>query len=709
MKRLIRLISEFSSTLRSHNTHRVQQISQRVGEGFHGPAEAASSLVNGVSVMGSLGTESVAVKRDALTAIQKSQTYVLKRQAPEGFWTDDLEADTSLTSEYLMFRRFLGKVDPVKEKKAVRYLIDSQLPEGGWNIYHDGPSNISSSVKAYFALKLSGISSHESFMRKARENILERGGVMSANVFTKIGLALFGQFNWRGIPLMPPELILLPRWFYFNLYEVSYWSRAVIVPLLIIYDKKPLCVISKDAGIDELYTVPKEQLSYRFQKDQKWFTWKNFFITVDEILKRYDRYHLGSLRRRALKEAEDWLVEHIRGEGGLGGIYPAMANSVIALRCLGYAEDHPLVLKGIREIEALEVKGEDSLYLQPCHSPIWDTCLTMNALLDVGLPRNHPALINAAHWLISKQTTREGDWKVKVPHAEPGGWYFQFENEFYPDNDDTAVVLMALAKVTLPDELSKRKAILRGLKWLLAMQCKDGGWGAFDMENKKVIFNQIPFADHGALLDPSTCDLAGRVLEALGVLGYDASFPPAAAAIKFIRRNQEPEGCWYGRWGVNFVYGTWSVLAGLALIGEDLGQEYVRRAVEWLKSRQNPDGGWGESCASYKDRRLAGVGRSTPSQTAWALMGLLRAGRVKDPAVRRGIDYLLMTQNENGTWDEQEFTGTGFPGVFYLRYHMYSKYFPLWALSLYQTLRSKSCTISDDVRMINRLNGYYKI
>ncbi len=709
MKRLVRLISDLSSTLRAHNAHMMPQTSQRIGEGFSSPAQVASSLAHGLAVIGESGMESVAVKRDIVEAIQKSQTYMLNCQAPEGFWVDDLEADTSLTSEYLMLRHFLGKVDPVKEKKAVRYLIDSQLPDGGWNIYYGGPSNISSSIKAYFALKLSGRSSHESFMRKARENILERGGVVNANVFTKIGLALFGQFDWKGIPLMPPELILLPRWFYFNLYEVSYWSRAVIVPLLIIYDRKPLCVISKDAGIDELYTVPKEQLSYRFQKDRNWFTWKNFFITVDEILKRYDHYHLVSLRRRALKEAGNWLVKHIRGEGGLGAIYPAMANSVIALRCLGYEEDHPLVLKGIREIEALEVKSEDSLYLQPCHSPIWDTCLAMNALLDVGLVRNHPALVSAAQWLISKQTTGDGDWKVKVPRAEPGGWYFQFENELYPDNDDTAVVLLALAKVTLPDEQSKRKAILRGLKWLLAMQCKDGGWGAFDVENKKVIFNQIPFADHGALLDPSTCDLAGRVLEALGALGYDPFFPPAAAAIRFIRRNQEPEGCWYGRWGVNYVYGTWSVLAGLYSIGEDMGQSYVQRAIEWFKSRQNPDGGWGESCASYKDRSLAGVGNSTPSQTAWALMGLLRAGCVKDPVVRRGIDYLLMTQNEDGTWDEQEFTGTGFPGVFYLRYHMYAKYFPLWALSLYQTLRSKSRTLSDDVRMINRLNGYYKI
>ena len=696
MKRLVQFITDLSGSLLS------QPFSERAAQISGGRAKVGSSG-------GGSGEEQVMAKRDVVEAIQKSQSYLLDHQAPDGFWVDELEADTSLTSEYLMLRHFLGKVDPIREKRAVRYLIDSQLPDGGWNIYHDGPSNISTSIKAYFALKLSGISLHEPFMQRARENILERGGVVNANVFTKIGLALFGQYNWQGIPFMPPELILLPRWFYFNLYEVSYWSRAVIVPLLIIYDKKPLCVISKDAGISELYTEPMEQLSHRFRKDQRWFTWKNFFITVDEVFKHYDRHHLGFLRRRALRSAQDWLLNHIRGEGGLGAIYPAMANSVIALRCLGYEEDHPLVLKAFREIESLEVKDEHSLHLQPCHSPIWDTCLTINVLLESGLPRNHPALVNAARWLISKQVSKEGDWKVKVPHAEPGGWYFQFENEFYPDNDDTAVVLLALAKVSVREEQSKCREMIRGLKWLLAMQCKDGGWGAFDVKNNKVIFNQIPFADHGALLDPSTCDLAGRVLEALGVMGYDTSFPPAAAAIRFIRRNQEPEGCWYGRWGVNYLYGTWSVLAGLSSIGEDMEQTYVRRAVEWLKRRQNPDGGWGESCSSYTDSRLAGIGKSTASQTAWALMGLLRAGRVQDPAVHRGIDYLLRSQKADGTWEEREFTGTGFPGVFYLRYHMYCKYFPLWALSLYQALRSKGRTLSHDVSLINRLNGYYKI
>lgn len=705
MRRWVRFIVDLSSSLG------LQSFSGELEREPQDQSESGNLLTHGISHPEKTEVQVRPSTNDIPQAIQRTQDYLLNVQFPEGYWVDELEADTSLTSEYMMLRHFLGKVDPVKEKKAIRYLIDSQLPDGGWSIYYGGPSNISSSIKAYFALKLAGISAHEPFMRRARENVLDRGGVVNANVFTKIGLALFGQYDWRGIPLMPPELILLPNWFYFNLYEVSYWSRTVIVPLLIIYDRKPLCVVSKNAGIDELYRVPKERLSYRFQKDSRWLSWRNFFLTVDQLLRIYDRCAVRTLRQRAIEKAKNWMLDHMRGDGGLGAIYPAMANSVIALRCLGYPDDHPLVLKALREIEALEVQKEDSMYLQPCHSPIWDTCLTINVLLDSGLPRNHPALMSAAQWLLSKEVTRDGDWKVKVPRGETGGWYFQFENEFYPDNDDTAVALMALAKVALPNEQeqAKRKAIMRGLRWLLAMQCKDGGWGAFDANNHKMIFNQIPFADHGALLDPSTCDLAGRVLEVLGILGYDPSFPPAADALRFIRRNQEPEGCWYGRWGVNYIYGTWSVLAGLYSIGEDMSQPYVLRAVSWLKARQNPDGGWGESCASYMDRRLIGVGKSTASQTAWALMGLMKAGREKDPEVQRGIDFLLMSQNPDGTWDEPEFTGTGFPRVFYLRYHMYSKYFPLWALTLYQSLRSMGRTLSDDVRTINRLNGYYRI
>ncbi len=653
------------------------------------------------------------VQTDQLTdlsiAIHRATSFVLGMQEPEhGYWVDELEADSTLTSEYVMLRHFLGKVDQQKQAKAVRYLLDQQLPDGGWPIYYGGPSEISASIKAYFALKLAGVSPDESFMKKARENILAKGGVIQANVFTKIALALFGQFDWRGIPTMPAEIIFLPRWFYFNLYEVSYWSRAVIVPLLIIFAVRPLCRVPRELGVEELYVEPKDQIKEYFKRDPQWFTWKNFFLKIDKILKVYDRIVPLTVRTRSIKKAADWMVTHMRGEGGLGAIYPAMANSTIALTCLGYGPDHSALTKALREIEQLEIEDEASLHLQPCHSPIWDTCLTVNTLIEAGLSEDHPLLVKASHWMLSQQVEREGDWKVKAPLAETGGWYFQFENEFYPDVDDTAVVLTALAKVRLADEEAKRREMILGFRWLLALQSCDGGWGAYDRDNRRLIFNNIPFADHGALLDPSTCDLAGRCLETMGFLGYDKTYPPAVSAIRFIKKNQGAEGCWYGRWGVNYIYGTWSVLAGLRSIGEDLEQDYIQRAVDWIKKVQNLDGGWGESCHSYADPKTKGQGKSTSSQTAWALMALLNANVLEDPTVNRGIKFLLKTQKRDGSWEEKEFTGTGFPRFFYLRYHMYRKYFPLWALSMYRSMKQIGQTQADLIRLKNRQSQYYR-
>jgi len=646
---------------------------------------------------------------DLSVAIHRASNFILGMQEPEqGYWADELEADSTLTSECIMLRYFLGKVDRQKQAKAIRYLRDTQLPDGGWAIYHGGPSEISASIKAYFALKLAGVSPQEPFLEKARKNILAKGGVIRANVFTKIALALFGQFDWRGIPTMPTELIFLPRWFYFNLYEVSYWSRAVIAPLLIIFAVKPLCRIPSELGIEELYLEPRDQVKEYFKKDPRWLTWKNFFLAVDRVLKVYDRIVPFAVRRHAIQKAADWVVTHMRGEGGLGAIYPAMANSTIALTCLGYATDHPAVSRAFRQIEQLEIEDEASLHLQPCVSPIWDTCLTLNALIEAGLPENHQLLVRGSHWLLSKQVKTEGDWKVKAPDGEPGGWYFQFENEFYPDVDDTAVVLMALSKIRLPDEETKRKEMIRGFRWVLALQSHDGGWGAFDRNNCRHVLNNIPFADHGALLDPSTCDVTGRCLEAMGFLGYDQSYPPAASAIRFIKENQEAEGCWYGRWGVNYIYGTWSVLAGLRAIGEGPKQPYIQRAVHWIKKVQNPDGGWGESCQSYTDPKTKGQGKSTASQTAWALMALCNANLLEDPSVDRGIEFLLSTQKRDGSWEEKEFTGTGFPRVFYLRYHMYCKYFPLWALSMYRSMKQDGQSRADQICLKNRQSQYYR-
>ncbi|ALA57155.1 squalene--hopene cyclase [Nitrospira moscoviensis] len=653
-------------------------------------------------------------------AIRRSQSWFLARQHPEGHWVAELEADTTLTSEYLMLRRFLDCVDPERERKAVQYLKAMQLPDGGWPIYYGGPAEISASVKAYFALKLSGVSADEPCMVRAKDRILAMGGVVQANVFTKIALALFDQYDWEGIPHMPVELMLLPKKFYFSIYAISYWSRAVLIPLLIVFAHQPVCRIPREQGIEELYPIPRQEIRYwrfpPFNKDQNWFTAHNFFVALDALLKIYDRMPLTILREKALHKAATWMLERLKGAGGLGAIYPAMANSIVALRCLGYDMDDPLIVKALREIEELEVYDSASvdgqrvptLHLQPCFSPIWDTALLINALVEGGMPADHPALLKAGSYLMSRQTKTVGDWKISSPNAEPGGWYFQFENEFYPDVDDSAVVLMALSKLRMPEPALHREALQRGMQWVVAMQGSDGGWGAYDKDNNRIVFNYIPFADHKALLDPSTSDLTGRCLEMLAALGYDKSHPAVKPALAFLKREQEADGSWYGRWGVNYIYGTWSVLAGLRAIGEDLSAPYIRRAVTWLESKQNPDGGWGESCLSYADEAYSGKGESAPSQTAWALMALMSAGVTDSFCVARGVQYLLRHQLKDGSWEEVRHTGTGFPRVFYLRYHWYCQYFPLWALAMYRNLRSRGKMRADEVRQHVQGAGSYR-
>lgn len=645
-------------------------------------------------------------------AIKRSQSWFFTRQHAEGYWVAELEADTTLTSEYVMLRRFLGRVDLERELMAVRYLKSMQLPDGGWPIYYGGPSEISASVKAYFALKLSGVSADELFMVRAKERILAMGGVLQANVFTKITLALFDQYDWEGVPHMPVEIMLLPKKFYFSIYAISYWSRAVLIPLLIVFAHRPVCRISHEQGINELYPIPREEVRYwkypPFNKDQAWFTPHNFFVALDFMLKLYDRMPMRALREKALHKAASWMVDHLKGSGGLGAIYPAMANSIMALKCLGYKADDPLVVKALREIEELEVydsvmvNGESvpTLHLQPCFSPVWDTALLTNALIEAGVPHDHPALQKAGLYLMSRQTKTIGDWIISSPNAQPGGWYFQFENELYPDVDDSAVVIMALSKLKIPGRDGELdESMRRGMQWVLAMQGSDGGWGAYDKDNNRVVFNYIPFADHKALLDPSTADLAGRCLEMLGALGYDQTHPAAGPALAFLKKEQEENGSWYGRWGVNYIYGTWSVLAGLRAIGEDLSAPYIRRAVSWLESKQNSDGGWGESCLSYcDDGDYHGRGESTPSQTAWALMGLMSAGAIDSFSVARGVQYLLRQQTKDGSWQEIAHTGTGFPRVFYLRYHWYCQYFPLWALAMYRNVRARGKTRADELR-----------
>ncbi|MBI4641190.1 MAG: squalene--hopene cyclase [Candidatus Tectomicrobia bacterium] len=619
-------------------------------------------------------------------AIQRSQEYLLGEQYEEGYWNGELESNATITAEYIMFSRYMGRIDQAREEKAVTHIFELQLPDGGWGIYYGAPSDINTTTEAYFALKLAGIPEDDPRMEKARKLILSMGGLSKTRVFTKIFLALFGQHNWQDIPSMPVEFILIPRFLYLNIYELSSWSRSVIVPLLIIFAKKLICELPPWASIQELYAESQGERDLSRLRAERFLSWKNFFLVVDTLLKLYERAPIKPLRRLAIETAEQWILERQDEEGSWGGIMPAMMNSLIALKCLGYPNDHPRIVKGISAIERFGIETASTYRLQPCVSPIWDTALAMIALLDSGISPSSAPVTRAARWLISKQTQNVGDWGVKNRKGKPGGWYFEFENEYYPDNDDSAVVLRALKRVALREEKVKGEACYKGLEWVLSMQCRDGGWGSFDVNNNKAIMNEIPFADLRSLLDPSTPDLTGRVLEALGAFEYGKEFKAAKRGVKFLKKHQEPEGSWYGRWGVNYIYGTSIALCGLKAIGEDLKQEYVQKAIRWLEACQNKDGGWGETCKTYDDRSFMGKGKSTASQTGWALMGLLAAGRAESPVVRRGIEYLLDHQNNDGTWNENEFTGTGFPRHFYLKYHMYRNYFPLMALSQYRSV-----------------------
>ena len=634
-------------------------------------------------------TSPTAVRSEVDHAISRARDVLLATQAPDGHWVGEAEANSTITSEYLLLCHLLDRVDREREAKMVRYLRERQLADGGYSLYDGGSANLSATIKAYFAMKVAGVSVDDPAMAAARALILERGGPVQADVFTKILLALFGEYDWRGAPSMPVEIMLLPRWSFFNLLEVSYWSRTVIVPLLILMDSKPVMRLPESCRLDELWPVPREHASLRFPRiprpfSPKRFIWKNLFIGVDDALKGWERLGPRPFRGRAIEAALRWLEERLAVPGGLGGIFPAMTNAVLALRTLGYPEDHPLIRGQIKEIENLGVETTDSLHYAPCVSPVWDTSLAANALIESGLAPDHPQLVRAGEWMMDKQITVPGDWQVKRPDVPPGGWPFQYHNDFYPDLDDSAMVMMALAKIQGLDPERKARCMERGLAWFVGMQGSDGGWASFDADNSRLVFNNIPFADHGALLDPSTEDLTGRGLELLGTLGHGPDHPAAQRALGFIRKTQHETGAWYGRWGVNYIYGTWSVLRGLGAIGEDCSADYVQRAIAWIEQRQNDDGGWGETLASYEDETLAGRGESIPSQTAWALLGLFAAGRTEGKAVEQGIRYLIDTQTADGSWEDPLWNGTGFPRVFYLKYHLYAKYFPLWALGVYR-------------------------
>jgi squalene-hopene/tetraprenyl-beta-curcumene cyclase len=654
----------------------------------HAP-EASAAAATRQAYPAPAGADEFLAKLDH--AIASSHAYFRREQHEQGYWHRPLEANATMDAEYVFFMHFMGRVDARRQERVVAHLLATQLEDGSWALYPGAPGHQSNTIEAYFALKLAGLPASHPALARARAFVLAHGGLATAGVFTRTFLAYFGQFPWDGVPAMPVELVLLPTWFPINIYEMSSWARGTVVPLTVLMALRPSVAIPSERGVDELWVRPPAPADYAFPADDQLVTWRNFFLALDRVLKVIGRSPVKPLRKRALAAAATWILEHQDANGGWGGIQPAMVNSVMALRALGYADDHRAVAKGIQGIEDFMIEEGDQLFYQPCVSPTWDTALAAKALLDSGMAPGDPALQQAAEWLLDNQIFRPGDWQIKKPDLEPGGWAFEFANDWYPDTDDTAVILMVLERITMADTRRQRRAIRRGLNWTLGMQSRSGGWGAFDVDNERQIFNRIPFADMEAMLDEPTADLTGRHLELMGAFGYDLEMRRARRALDFVRRTQEVDGSWWGRWGVNYIYGTWSVLAGLRGIGESLEQPYVRRAVQWLKDHQNEDGGWGETCDSYADPSLAGRGPSTPSQTAWALLGLMAGEDAMSPELIRGISHLAMTQGRDGTWNEEQFTGTGFPRHFYLRYYMYRNYFPLMALGAF---RARAATLT---------------
>jgi squalene-hopene/tetraprenyl-beta-curcumene cyclase len=649
-----------------------------------GPSDPAARLAQGrgaASARAGRIEKGIAAARDALLALQH----------PDGYWLFELEADATIPAEYILLVHYLGETpDLALEAKIVAYLKRIQGKHGGWPLFHEGRLDVSASVKAYFAMKMAGEPVDAPHMKRAREAILAHGGANKSNVFTRAMLALFGVLDWKAVPMMPVEIMLLPKWFPFHLSKVSYWARTVIVPLLVLQSLRPRARNPKGVTIDELFAGSPRDVGATPRAGHQSRGWFSFFSGVDAILRATHTLFPKRSRKAAIDAAVAFVDERLNGEDGLGAIFPAMANSVMMYDVLGYPADHPNRAIARRSIDKLLVVGEDEAYCQPCLSPVWDTALTAHALLETG---DAPAIAQATRgldWLVPLQILEtRGDWISRRPDVRPGGWAFQFANPHYPDVDDTAVVAMAMDRAQrLNGDHRYDDAIDRGCEWVIGMQSGNGGWGAFEPENTHLYLNNIPFSDHGALLDPPTVDVSARCLSMLAQLPHQPERQESAAhARQYLLDDQEDDGSWYGRWGLNYVYGTWSALCGLRAGGLEPGTPALRRGAEWLLSIQNPDGGWGEDGESYKlDYRGYEAAPSTASQTAWALLGLMAAGYERDPALARGIQYLLDTQNDEGLWDEALFTATGFPRVFYLRYHGYRKFFPLWALARYRNL-----------------------
>ena len=622
-------------------------------------------------------------------AIARAQENLLRQQKPDGHWCGELIVDSTLCSDYILFMHWCGEVDAQLQRRCVRHILRRQLPDGGWNIYHGGPSEINASVKAYFALKLAGCSVDAPFMQEARANIIRRGGIPQMNTFSKLYLALLGQFPWKYLPAIPVEMVLLPRWAPFHIYKMSSWSRAMLIPLAIISHFKPTRVLPGEKQLHELYPLGTEQSDLRLPRSEPFWTWRNFFLRLDDVFKFLSPLRIRPLRRRALEEAERWMLERIgKGSDGLAAVFPAMLNSLIALRALGYSKTNPVYAKAEQDFAGLFVDDPEDFRIQPCLSPIWDTAINIISLAESGVAPDDPNLQKASEWLVNKEVRIRGDWSVNNSYPQASGWAFEYNNVYYPDTDDTAMVLMALRLVRSKDPQALNETFRRALDWQLSFQCRDGGWAAFDKNVTTPWLEDMPFADHNAILDPTCSDLTARTLELLGYIGFDPKTRSVRDAIQYLIDTQDEDGSWYGRWGVNYIYGTWQVLRGLRAIGQDMTQDWILRGRDWLESCQNNDGGWGETCGTYDNPSTKGIGESTASQTAWAIMGICACGDLDRPSIQRGLRYLLSSQKPDGSWDEEQITGTGFPRVFYLKYDMYRQNFPLLALATYVNYRS---------------------
>jgi len=625
-------------------------------------------------------------------AIEAATEALVRHQQPDGHWVFALEADATIPAEYIMLMHYLDEIDETLQQRIAPYLRKIQGQDGGWPLFHGGKFDISATTKAYYALKLVGDSIDAPHMVRAREAILSAGGAARCNVFTRIALALFGQVPWRAVPVMPVEIMVLPKWFPFHLTKVSYWSRTVIVPLLILMAEKPQAKNPRRIDVAELFVTPPFE-ERRYMHSAKKNFWATAFRWLDHVLRFVEPAFPNALHQRSIARGVAFMEERLNGLDGLGAIFPAMANSVMAMECLGYAKDDPKLLTAKASLAKLVIEDKDGdVYVQPCVSPVWDTGLAAHAMLEVSDVRNggeaSPAAKRAAaaasDWLISKQELDlVGDYAHNRPNVRPGGWAFQYGNAHYPDVDDTAAVVMAIDRAGDPEH---RENIDRAVEWVVGMQSGNGGWGAFDADNEHYYLNYIPFADHGALLDPPTADVSARCVSMLAQVGMKRGNPAIDRGVAYLWDEQEDDGSWYGRWGTNYIYGTWSVLCALNAAGEDLQHPGFRKAVEYLVSMQRADGGWGEDGISYYDGHHGEAPNSTASQTSWAVLGLMAAGEVDHPAVQRGIDFLMRTRQDTGLWHEDTYTAVGFPRVFYLRYHGYRAYFPLMALARYRNL-----------------------